>query len=77
MPRPQHIVCRLTAPLSLMHECLRMREQGMFLDQSLTRAEDLADILERATAEDFAVENGLGPSVGAVEREVLSLVGCL
>ena len=44
---PQPIVCRLTAPLSLMQERLRMREPGMFLDQALTRATELADILDR------------------------------
>ena len=33
----QPIVCRLTAPLSLMHERLRIREPGMFLDLALAR----------------------------------------
>ena len=77
VPGAQPIVCRLTAPLSLMHERLRIREPGMFQYQALARAAELADILERASIEDFEVDNGIGCSVGAVAREVLSLAGWL
>ena len=77
VPGAQPIVCRLTAPLSLMQERLRMREPGMFLDQALTRAAELADILDRAGVEDFVVDNGPGRSVGTVTREVLSLASWL
>lgn len=77
MPGAQPIVCRLTAPLSLMHERLRIRETGMFLEQSLARAAELDEILARAGVEDFAVDNGPGRSVGAVAREVLILAGWL
>ena len=44
VPCAQPIVCRLTAPTALMHERLRIREPGMFLDQVLTRAAELADL---------------------------------
>ncbi len=77
VPGAQPIVCRLTAPLSLMQERLRMREPGMFLDQALTRSAELADILDRASVEDFVVGNGPGRSVGTVTREVLSLASWL
>ena len=77
VPGAQPIVCRLTAPLSLMHQRLRIREPGMFLDKALKRAAELADILHRAGVEDFVVDNGPGRSVSAVAREVLSLAGWL
>ncbi len=77
VPGAQPIVCRLTAPLSLMHERLRIREPGMFQGQALARATELVDILERASIEDFVVDNGTGRSVGDVAREVLSLAGWL
>ena len=77
VPGALPIVCRLTAPLTLMHERLRIREPGMFLDQAFRRATELADILERAGVEDFVVDNGPGRSVGEVAREVLSLAGWL
>ena len=77
VPGAQPIVCRLIAPLSLMHERLRIREPGMFLNQALARAEELADILSRASVEDFAVDNGPGRSIGTVAREVLSLASWL
>ena len=76
VPGAQPIVCRLIAPLSLMHERLRIREPGMFLNQAL-RAEELADILSRASVEDFVVDNGPGRSVGTVAREVSSLASWL
>ena len=77
VPGARTIVCRLTAPLSLMHERLRIREPGMFQDQALARAAELADILERESIEDFAVDNGPGRSVGTVAREVLSTANWL
>ena len=73
----QPTVCRLTTPLALMHKRLRIREPGMALEQALMRAAELADILEKARAEDFVVENGSGRSVGEVAREMLSLTGWL
>ena len=77
VPGAQPIVCRLTAPLSLMHERLRIREPGMFQDRALERAAELDDILGRAGVEDFTVDNGAGRSIGEVAREVLSLAGWL
>ncbi len=72
VPGAQPIVCRLTAPIELMRERLRVREPGMFLDQALARASELDGILERAGVEDFVVDNGPGRSVGEVARQVLS-----
>ena len=77
VPGAQPIVCRLTAPLSLMHERLRVRESGMFLDRALERAAELDGILDSSRVEDFVVDNGSGRSVTGVAREVLSLVGWL
>ena len=71
------MVCRLTAPLSLMHERLRIREPGMFQDQALARAEELSKILDRASVEDFIVDTGPSRSVSTVAREVLSLASWL
>lgn len=77
VPGAQPIVCRLTAPLAVMHERLRIREPGMNLDQALKRAAELDGILERAGVEDFVVDNGPGRSIGDVAREVLSRAGWL
>ena len=73
VPGAQPIVCRLTAPLSVMQERLRIREPGMWQDQALARAAELEGILERECIEDFAVENGAGRSVTEVAHEVLAL----
>ena len=77
VPDAQPVVCRLTAPLALMHERLRIREPGMNLDRALERAHELTDILERAGVEDFAVDNGPGRPIGDVAREALSRAGWL
>ncbi len=75
VPGARPIVCRLTAPLTLMHERLRVREPGMFQDQALARSTELADVLERAAIEDFTVDNGPGRQVGEVALEVLTRAG--
>ncbi len=77
VPGAQPIVCRLTAPLTLMHERLRVREPGMFRDQALARSTKLAAILERASIEDFTVDNGPGRQVGDVAYEMLTRAGWL
>ena len=77
VPGAAPVVCRLTAPLSLMHERLRVREPGMFLEQALARAAELDAILAKAGVEDFVVDNGPGRSVSDVAREVLSRAGWL
>ena len=77
VPGAQPIVCRLTAPLALAQERLRVREPGMFLEQALERAEELAGILERAGAEDFTVDNGPSRLVSEVARDMLSRAGWL
>ena len=73
----QPIVCRLTVPLALMHERLRISEPGMNLDRALERATQLTEILERAGVEDLVVDNGPGRPVGDVAGEVLSRAGWL
>ena len=77
VPGAQPIVCRLTAPLSLMRERLRIREPGMFQERALERATELDSILSHAGVEDFVVDNGRGCSIDEVAREVLSLAGWL
>ena len=77
VPGARPTVCRLTAPVELMHERLRIREPGMTLERALMRAAELAEILERARVEDFVVENGSDRPVGDVAREMLSLAGWL
>ena len=77
VPGAEIVVCRLTAPVWLMHERLRVREPGMFLDAALARAAELDGILARAGVEDFVVDNGPGRLVGDVAREALGLVGWL
>ena len=72
VPGAEPIVCRLTAPVAVMQERLRTREPGMFQQQAVARSAELAGILKRQRAEDFTVDNGLGCSIVAVAREVLS-----
>ncbi len=75
VPGAEIVVCRLTAPVWLMHERLRVREPGMFLDAALARAAELDGILARVGVEDFVVDNGPGRSVGDVAREALGRAG--
>ena len=77
VPGAQPVVCRVTAPLAVMRERLRIREPGMFLPVALARAEDLDAILDRARIEDFVVDNGPGRAIGDVAREVLERAGWL
>ena len=73
----QPIVCRLTAPVGLMHHRLRVREPGMFQKQALVRSTELDGILERAAIEHFTVDNGSGRHVTDVAREMLTRAGWL
>ena len=77
IPGAQPVVCRLTAAVGVIHERLRVREPGMFLEQALSRAAELDSILDRSRVEDFSVDNGSGRPVGAVAREVLRHAGWL
>ncbi len=75
VPGARTVVCRLTAPLTLMHDRLRVREPGMFQYQALARSTELANILARAAVEDFTVDNGPGRQIGEVALEVLTRAG--
>ena len=77
VPGARTVVCRLAAPLTLMHDRLRVREPGMFQDQALARSTKLASILERMAIEDFTVDNGPGRQLGEVACEVLTRAGWL
>ncbi len=77
VPGAQPVVCRLTAPVAVMHERLRVREPGMFQEQALVRAAELDGILARSRVEDFSVDNGPGRPVTEVAREGLSRAGWL
>lgn len=75
VPGAEIVVCRLTAPVWLMHERLRVREPGMFLDAALARSRELDAILEREGVEDYVVDNGPGRPVGDAAREALRGAG--
>ncbi len=77
VPGAEILVCRLTAPIATMRERVRSREPGMFQAQGIARSAELADILERARAEDFTVDNGDKRPITAVAREVLARAGWL
>lgn len=77
VPGAEPVVCRLTAPLSVMRERLRIREPGMFLPAALARTEELDAILEHTRVEDFTVDNGPGRNIGDVAREMLTRAGWL
>ena len=77
VPGARPVVCRLTAPLALMHERLRVREPGMFQGQALARSAELDGILERAGIEHFTVDNGPGRLVTDVAHEMLTRAGWL
>ena len=77
VPGAEPVVCKLTASIETMQERVRIREPGMIQAEAVARAATLADILERARAEDFTVDNGEGRSITDVAREVLSLAGWL
>ncbi len=75
VPGAEPVVCLLEASLETIQERLRGREPGMLQAKSVARSEALADILRRARAEDFTVENGAGRPITDVAREVLSRAG--
>ena len=77
VPGAQPVICRLTAPLTLMHDRLRTREPGMFQEQALVRSTELDGILERAAIEHFTVDNGPNRHVTDVAREMLTRAGWL
>lgn len=77
VPGAEPVVCLLTASLAAMRERLLTREPGMFQAQALARTAELAGILAKARAEDYAVDNGAGRPIGVVAREVLSRAGWL
>ncbi len=72
VPGASPVVCRLTAPIALMHQRLRVREPGMFQGQALARSTELDGILESAAIEHFTVDNGPGRHVTDVAREMLT-----
>lgn len=75
VPGARPIVCRLTAPLALMRQRLRVREFGMFQNQARARSTELDDILEGAAIEHFTVDNGPGRLVTDVGHEMLTRAG--
>ena len=77
VPGAEPVVCRLTASLDTMQSRLRVREPGMFQAEAVARAAALDDVLGRARAEDFTVDNGDGRSITDVAREVLAGAGWL
>ena len=78
MPGAQPVVCRLKATAETMQKRLDACEPGMFHAEAIARAAELDGILDRARAEDFAVDNsdgrGFAPKV-AVEPKVAGTRG--
>ena len=77
VPAAEITVCRLTAPVEQLQERLRVREPGINQPHALTRAAELADILEEARAEDFTIDNSGARSITDVSRHMLSRAGWL
>jgi hypothetical protein len=76
IPSADLLVCRLVADLDTMQQRIRLREPGMLQQQFLTRAKELATVLEDARLEDFSIANQ-DRSVTAVARELLERAGWL
>ena len=64
-------ICLLKAPKATMHRRLRTREPGLFQREEMRKSSELDDVLARAGAEDFSVDNDDGRSVTDVANEVL------
>ena len=77
VPGAQPVVCRLKATAGTMQKRLDACEPGMFHAEAIARATELDGILDRARAEDFAVDNSNGRQVTEVADEVLSRAGWL
>ncbi|MEE9206688.1 MAG: hypothetical protein V3U50_06905 [Acidimicrobiia bacterium] len=56
IPGATPFVCRLHAPVPLLHKRLRRREIGTGLDWHLRRASELATILEDGNVDDVVVD---------------------
>ena len=76
IPGAEPVVCNLEASIETMEERLRVRETGLLAELG-TRPGPFADILRRAHAEDFTVDNGAGRYITDVAREVLNGAGWL
>ena len=77
VPGAEIVVCRLTAPVIVMRDRLRVREPGLFQPKALARSTELDSILRKASAEDFVIDNDAGRPVTEVARDVLTGAGWL
>ena len=76
IPGAEPVVCQLEASIETMEERLRVRETGL-LQELGNRPGPFADMLRRAHAEDYTVDNGAGRHITDVAREVLTRPGWL
>jgi dephospho-CoA kinase len=68
-------VCRLVAPVAIMHERIRMREPGMWQQKYVDHVAILEDVLDRAGVEDFSIANDGTRPITEVAREILQRSG--
>jgi predicted kinase len=68
------ITCRLRAPVRLMRDRVRTREQGILTDAYVARVEVLERLLDHASVEDFSVSTD-GRTVTDVAFQVLQRAG--
>ncbi len=74
VPGAVPFVCRLHAPVALLHERLRRREIGTGLDSHLRRASELATILEDGEVDDVVVDASDRP-LRSIAADVLEAAG--
>ena len=77
VPGAQPIVCRLTAPIALMHERVRIREPGMNLEHALERATNSPQSWNGRVSRISPSTTFPGRPIGDVAREVLFRAGWL
>jgi adenylylsulfate kinase-like enzyme len=71
VPSAAIVVVRLKAPVSDLAARVRQREVGSGLARHLSRAAELAELMEREQVEDYLVETG-GRAVAEIAQEILN-----
>jgi adenylylsulfate kinase-like enzyme len=71
VPSATIVVVRLKAPLAVLAARIRQREVGSGLARHLSRAAELAELMERERVEDYLVETA-GRAVAEIAQEILN-----
>jgi hypothetical protein len=71
------VVCRLTAPVSVMQERVRVREPGIWQQKYVDRVAVLEDRLDAAALESFRLLNDGARSITELGEEMLKRTGWL